>query len=598
MFKKKFTAIVSLLLCLLIAFSGSAAAAQNENQFLSADSISITRQRGIIQGESIQLTAEVEPKSAAVEWYSSNPDVISCDKYGKIKGVKEGESATIFCKSKYGSVKSEITVYCVKAIYPEKKCSMKNGYGFIYSMPTILSAPSFYVDISSRSNPFFILFMSLANFMNGTSSNGLALLTLSAGFDACGSYKNYVYIRVKGVKSNDGFVKYSNIDTELDNFLSVTPTDMNVWGNGVVNTDKKLTADRDGVKWSYDKNYVDFDEETGQVIGLKPGVTTITAKADGMTAKCTVHLLYKWPQAWVTETNRATSLRKAIGDGFESRKDLAKGTEVTVYGDSGMSDGWAFACYDDGEKEWWGHIPIADVSTKGTISQYNNMTTTIIDKNGKEKNVPWVWPVNDTEENTKAKYISSPYGWRDTDPSQHKGIDITNGISSNENLSKSIDGYEVVSAFAGTVIYVYDISSGYKSCGNCVAIRSNEKDPITGKHFVAIYMHLKSGPKVSENQSIPANKFLGYVGNTGNSGGSHLHFEVNNQNLSYGQKKYYDSGKEMVFGSVINPLFFYMRYYNLPENNSNKIMINPTCDAMNYRKPLWYGDDIKESKKP
>lgn len=85
MFKKKFTAIVSLLLCLLIAFGGSAAAAQNENQFLSADSISITRQRGIIQGESIQLTAEVEPKSAAVEWYSSNPDVISCDKYGKSK---------------------------------------------------------------------------------------------------------------------------------------------------------------------------------------------------------------------------------------------------------------------------------------------------------------------------------------------------------------------------------------------------------------------------------------------------------------------------------------------------------------------------------
>lgn len=54
----------------------------------------------------------------------------------------------------------------------------------------------------------------------------------------------------------------------------------------------------------------------------------------------------------------------------------------------------------------------------------------------------------------------------------------------------------------------------------------------------------------------------------------------------------------MVFGSVINPLFFYMNYYNLPESNSGKIKINPTCDAMDYRKPLWYGDDIKESKKP
>jgi len=113
-------------------------------------------------------------------------------------------------------------------------------------------------------------------------------------------------------------------------------------------------------------------------------------------------------------------------------------------------------------------------------------------------------------------------------------------------------------------------------------------------------MHLKSNPKVIENQNVSANKLLGYVGNTGNSGGSHLHFEVNNQNLSYGQKAYYESNsnKEMVFGSVINPLFFYMNYYNLPESNSGKITINPTCDAMNYRKPLWYGDDIKESKKP
>ena len=542
MFKKKFTAIVSLLLCLLIAFSSSAAAAQNENQFLSADSISITRQRGIIQGESIQLTSEVEPKSAAVEWYSSNPDVISCDKYGKIKGVKEGESATIFCKSKYGSVKSEITVYCVKAIYPEKKCSMKNGYGFIYSMPTILSAPSFYVDISSRSNPFFILFMSLAKFMNGTSSNGLALLTLSAGFDACGSYKNYVYIRVKGVKSNDGFVKYSNIDTELDNFLSVTPTDMNVWGNGVVNTDKKLTADRDGVKWSYDKNYVDFDEETGQVIGLKPGVTTITAKADGMTAKCTVHLLYKWPQAWVTETNRATSLRKAIGDGFESKKDLAKGTEVTVYGDSGMSDGWAFACYDDGEKEWWGHIPIADVSTKGTISQYNLMG--------------FRWPVDDVN----IKKISSPFGPRSSsNGGNHKGFDIVS------NTSGEIDGKSVVASYNGTVKRIYIDNNKETSHGNSIAITTDIIDPVSGKYLTVIYMHLSrwntnssgnivvNGKVLKEGDSVTKGQMIGCAGNTGsNTTGAHLHYEVNNQNAAI------RSGINNPFTETINPLFFYM----------------------------------------
>ena len=192
------------------------------------------------------------------------------------------------------------------------------------------------------------------------------------------------------------------------------------------------------------------------------------------------------------------------------------------------------------------------------------------------------------------------YGWRDDDPIKHKGIDITNGISSSSDFANSIDGYEVVSAFTGKVVFVHDNSTGYKSCGNCVAIRSNEKDPITGKYYVAIYMHLKNKPNVNRNQEVSANTLLGYVGDTGNSGGSHLHFEVNNQNLSYGQKIYYEDNpnKEMVFGSVINPLFFYMNYYNLPEDDSDKIKINSSCAAMNYRKPLWYGDDIKESKKP
>jgi len=581
--KTKVTAIVSAFLVLLMVFNSSAVAANSSPD--AVDSITITNISGILKGETLQLQASVETSGflfKSVEWSSNNPDVISCTKDGKIKGLVAGKSAKITCKAKYGSAKDSITVYCVERLPKEVKVKSKYMINLISQHPG-LGLKDLWIDLAAIFGPFFEVFKILARTtLNVHTENKIT---------ACGRIKNYVYVRYGESNSQDGFLKYSSIKEDIEGFLSVTPTDMNVWANGVINETKKLTTDYAGdVKWTYDKNYVSFDEKTGQVIGLKPGTTTITANADGMTAKCTVHLLYKWPQEWVAKTNKKTALYKAIGDGFESRKDLPKGTEVTVYGDTGTSDGWAFACYTNGEDVWWGHIPIADVSNKNTISYYNSLN--------------WTWPVrdkkNDATQTIKARYITSPYGWRDTDPAQHKGVDITNGVSSSLDFSNSVDGYEVVSAFAGKVIFVHDNSTGYKSCGNCVAIRSNEKDPITGKYYVAIYMHLKSNPKVIENQNVSANKLLGYVGNTGNSGGSHLHFEVNNQNLSYGQKAYYESNsnKEMVFGSVINPLFFYMNYYNLPESNSGKITINPTCDAMNYRKPLWYGDDIKESKKP
>lgn len=432
-----------------------------------------------------------------------------------------------------------------------------------------------------------------------------AQLTSGMSCEVRGRYGSYAYV-VVGTKSGgaDGFVKYTKLKKEISSFLNLSSKDINVWGDGTIDQSKKLTTSYKGeVEWLVgDDTIVDFNKSTGQITGLKPGVTTITAKADGMSKTCTVHSLYKWPQAWITKTNQDTSIYRADGTEYKASKALLKGKTFIVHGDNATDDGWAYGNIEGTDN--WGYIPISHISTKGTISQYNNATTVINEGTSKKKEVSWFWPVRDIKngavQTRKARYITSPYGWRDIDPAQHRGIDITNGISSNSDLANSVDGYEVVSAFAGKVIFVHDNSTGYKSCGNCVAIQSNEKDPITGKYYVAIYMHLKSKPLVGENQKISANALLGYVGNTGNSGGSHLHFEVNNQNLSYGQKIYYenDSNKEMVFGSVINPLFFYMNYYNLPENDSGKIKIDPTCDAMDYRKPLWYGDDIKESKKP
>ena len=597
---------ISFILCVSLITNTVAFAAEIQPQAV-VDSITIENRSGVLAGETIQLTATIESNGSflsGVKWSSSNPEAISCTEDGKIKGITAGKSAVITCKAKWGSAEDTIKVYCVEKISQKVKSGFKNILTFVFAGPNLL-VKDICFDIQVYRNIFINLLRLLSI---PTAAKTSSEVFLGDKVTVYGKAGGMAYVRYGEGEKLDGFVRYIDLKNQINAFLNLSTKNMNVWANGITYEGRNLTTSYKGtVDWTVENNkYISFDEETGQITGKTEGIgkkVKITAKADGMTESCTIHLLYKWEQPWTTKTNKETYLYNADENTYVKGNFLAKGKEFVVQGDCGTSSGWAYGyCKINGENRW-GYVPIADVSTKGTVSQYNNLTTTIIE-NGKEKAVPWFWPVRDVKngvtQTTKARYITSPYGWRDDDPIRHKGIDITNGISSKENLAKSADGYEVVSAFAGTVIYTYDVSLGYKSCGNCVAIRSNEKDPVTGKHYVAIYMHLKSKPVVKRNQKVSASTLLGYVGNTGNSAGSHLHFEVNNQNLSYGEKIYYESNseKEMYFGSVINPLFFYMNYYNLPEGDSGKIKINPTCDAMNYRKPLWYGDDIKESKYP
>ena len=108
------------------------------------------------------------------------------------------------------------------------------------------------------------------------------------------------------------------------------------------------------------------------------------------------------------------------------------------------------------------------------------------------------WPV-------PSKYlITGTYG-EDRSDHFHAGIDI-DGYGQ--------DGSPIVASAAGTVI----LAEYYGGYGNCVIIDH-------GNGYTTLYGHM-SGFAVSVGDSVGAGQTIGYLGSTGNSTGTHCHFEI------------------------------------------------------------------------
>lgn len=100
-------------------------------------------------------------------------------------------------------------------------------------------------------------------------------------------------------------------------------------------------------------------------------------------------------------------------------------------------------------------------------------------------------------------YVSSTFGYRDFDGAFHKGLDLA-----------APAGTPTYAAAAGTVV----IAGWSSSAGNWVVINH-------GNGFVTKYMH-HTALTVSAGQTVAKGQQIGTVGNTGNSFGAHLHFQV------------------------------------------------------------------------
>ena len=106
-------------------------------------------------------------------------------------------------------------------------------------------------------------------------------------------------------------------------------------------------------------------------------------------------------------------------------------------------------------------------------------------------------------------------GWYYSDGKLHRAIDRRAAV-----------GTPVYAAEDGTVDWVQTwdgrSTSGNQSYGNLVRIRHADYN---GGKLQTLYAHLKES-KVKYGQAVREGELIGYSGNTGNSTGPHLHFEV------------------------------------------------------------------------
>lgn len=138
--------------------------------------------------------------------------------------------------------------------------------------------------------------------------------------------------------------------------------------------------------------------------------------------------------------------------------------------------------------------PVKEIIAKGTKKRqtYGSYTGAVKTVGGGS----WAYPIG-------GGYISSYYG-ENRGGRPHLAIDIA-----------AATGTPVYSSNSGTVIFAGNANDGY---GNCIRISH-------GNGIVSLYGHLSS-VGVSPGQSVSKGQYIGGVGSTGWSTGSHLHYEV------------------------------------------------------------------------
>ena len=156
-------------------------------------------------------------------------------------------------------------------------------------------------------------------------------------------------------------------------------------------------------------------------------------------------------------------------------------------------------------------------------------------------------------------------GWTYNDGSAHNAIDLRAAV-----------GTPVYAAEDGTVDQrqVWDgyTTTGMQSYGNMVRIRHAAYN---GGILQTLYAHLKE-IKVKYGQTVKEGELIGYSGNTGNSTGPHLHFEVRLNGTRYNPLNWLDADFSCASAAVEAHLGSYISVTR-PASGPNKAKLQRLC---------------------
>lgn len=126
-------------------------------------------------------------------------------------------------------------------------------------------------------------------------------------------------------------------------------------------------------------------------------------------------------------------------------------------------------------------------------------------------------------------YITLDYGNTYSNGSFHKGIDLVASDVANK-------GGDYIVAFAdGTVTSCVNSFSGTTDDTKTTASMGNYVIIDHGNGYKTRYMHmLKGSVKVKAGDKVKKGQVIGYMGNTGNSSGRHLHFDISYNKSTFG----------------------------------------------------------------
>lgn len=146
---------------------------------------------------------------------------------------------------------------------------------------------------------------------------------------------------------------------------------------------------------------------------------------------------------------------------------------------------------------------VNQITTTGRKSSGNWGFTTHVDNGG-----AWGWPTENPYAITS--YFAPRWG------RYHNGIDI----------SGTGDGSRIFAASSGTVVEITNSCASFKFNNACGGGYGNHVIIDHGNNLYTLYGHLTSNVKAYVGMAVSKGTVVGYMGNSGRSYGTHLHFGV------------------------------------------------------------------------